>query len=167
VQQETPYDETVPAGTVIGTYPKGGEGAPRDSTVKLLVSNGPAPVAVPDVAKQTYDQAAAALSGAGFTVTRADVFDATIPKDQVVGTTPAAGTAAPRGSEVTINVSKGPELIAIPPLVGKTLEAATAQLQGLGFVVDTQSYLPGRVVRASDPASGTQVAKGTKVTLFF
>jgi beta-lactam-binding protein with PASTA domain len=52
-------------------------------------------------------------------------------------------------------------------LVGKSLDAATAQLQGLGFVVDTQSYLPGRVVRATDPAAGTQVPKGTKVTLFF
>jgi serine/threonine-protein kinase len=167
VQQETPYDETVPAGSVIGTDPKSGTDTPRDSTVNLLVSNGPAPVTVPDVAKQTYDQAAAALTGAGFTVTRADVFDATIPKDQVVGTTPAAGTAAPRGSQVTINLSKGPELVAVPNLVGRSLDAATAQLQGLGFVVDTQSYLPGRVVRASDPASGTQVPKGTKVTLFF
>jgi serine/threonine-protein kinase len=167
VQQETPYDETVPAGDVIGTTPKAPATAPRDSTVKLLVSNGPAPVTVPDVAKQSYDQAAAALTGEGFTVTRADVFDPTIPKDQVVGTSPAAGTAAPRGSQVTISVSKGPELVAVPSLVGKSLDAATAQLQGLGFVVDTQSYLPGRVVRATDPAAGTQVPKGTKVTLFF
>jgi serine/threonine-protein kinase len=68
---------------------------------------------------------------------------------------------------VTISVSKGPELVAVPSLVGKSLDAATAQLQGLGFVVDTQSYLPGRVVRATDPAAGTQVPKGTKVTLFF
>jgi serine/threonine-protein kinase len=167
VAQQTPYNETVPAGQVIGTDPQAGTGAPRDSTVNLLVSNGPAPVNVPDVSKQTYDQAAATLTGLGFTVTRADVFDATIPKDQVVGTDPGAGTAAPKGSQVTVNVSKGPELVAVPNLVGKTLEAATAQLQGLGFVVDTQSYLPGRVVRATDPAAGSQVAKGSKVTLFF
>jgi len=167
VAQETPYDETIPAGQVIGTDPKAGTGTPRDSTVKLLVSNGPAPVGVPDVSKQTYDQAAAALTGLGFTVARADVFDATIPKDQVVGTDPAAGAAAPKGSQVTINVSKGPELVAVPNLVGKALDVATAQLQGLGFQVDTQSYLPGRVVRATDPAAGTLAAKGSKVTLFF
>ena len=160
VQRETPYDETVPAGTVIGTDPKAGTGTPRDSTVKLLVSNGPAPVTVPDVSKQTYDQASATLTGAGFTVTRADVFDATIPKDQVVGTTPAAGTAAPRGSQITINVSKGPELIAVPNLVGKSLETATAQLQGLGFVVDTQSYLPGRVVHGDRPRVGDPGPQG-------
>jgi beta-lactam-binding protein with PASTA domain len=55
----------------------------------------------------------------------------------------------------------------VPNLVGKSLEAATSTLQGLGFTVDTQSYLPGRVVRATDPAAGTQAPKGTKVTLFF
>ena len=64
-------------------------------------------------------------------------------------------------------MSKGPELVAVPNLVGKSLDVATAQLQGLGFQVDTQSYLPGRVVRATDPAAGTQVPKGSKVTLFF
>ncbi len=68
---------------------------------------------------------------------------------------------------MTIHVSKGPEKVAVPPLVGQSLEAATATLQGQGFVVDTQSYLPGRVVRAQDPAAGTMVNKGTKVTLFF
>ena len=167
VAQATPYDETVPAGQVIGTDPKAGTGTPRDSTVKLLVSNGPAPVTVPDVSKQTYDQAAATLTGLGFTVARADVFDNTVPKDQVVGTDPATGTPAPKGSQIMIDVSKGPELVAVPNLVGKSLDAATAQLQGLGFQVDTQSYLPGRVVRATDPAAGSQVAKGSKVTLFF
>ena len=68
---------------------------------------------------------------------------------------------------MTIHVSKGPETVKVPNLVGQSLDAATAQLQGLGFQVDTQSYLPGRVVRAQDPAAGTTVNKGTKVTLFF
>jgi serine/threonine-protein kinase len=68
---------------------------------------------------------------------------------------------------VTVHVSKGPETVKIPNLVGQSLDAAQAQLQAAGFVVDTQSYLPGRVVRAQDPAAGTTVNKGTKVTLFF
>ena len=37
----------------------------------------------------------------------------------------------------------------------------------MGFEVDTQSYLPGRLVRAQSPAAGASVNKGTKVTLFF
>jgi beta-lactam-binding protein with PASTA domain len=58
-------------------------------------------------------------------------------------------------------------MVSVPDLVGKTLEVAQQQLQAAGFEVDTQSYLPGRLVRAQSPAAGTSVNKGTKVTLFF
>jgi serine/threonine-protein kinase len=139
----------------------------RDSTLKLLVSDGPAPVPVPDVSKQTYDQAAAQLSAQGFTPSRNDQFSDTIPKDQVIGTDPPAGQGANRGATVVVHVSKGPEMVTVPNLVSQTLDAAQAQLQAAGFEVDTQSYLPGRLVRAQSPAAGTSVNKGTKVTLFF
>jgi serine/threonine-protein kinase len=161
------YDETVPAEGVIGTDPAGGTKQPRDSTLKLLVSDGPAPVPVPDVATMTYDQAAAQLSAAGFTPSRDDVFSDTIPKDQVIGTDPPAGQGTNRGASIVVHVSKGPEMVSVPDLVGKTLEVAQQQLQAAGFEVDTQSYLPGRLVRAQSPAAGTSVNKGTKVTLFF
>jgi serine/threonine-protein kinase len=161
------YDETVPAGSVVNTDPAVGTKAPRDSTVTLLVSDGPAPVPVPDVSKSTFDAASQQLTAAGFTVARADDFSDTVPKDQVIGTDPAAGQGANRGSQVTVHVSKGPEMVAVPNVVGMTLEAAQAQLQAKGFDVDTQSYLPGRVVRAQSPAAGASVTKGTKVTLFF
>jgi serine/threonine-protein kinase len=161
------YDETVPAGAVIGTNPAKGTSVPRDSAVKLLVSDGPAPVAIGDVHGQSFDAASQALTGLGFTVARRDDFSPTVAKDQVIGTEPAAGQSAPKGSSVTVVVSKGPEMVTVPDLRGMSLEAATQQLQGAGFAVDTQSYLPGRVVRAQDPAAGTSVAKGTRITLFF
>jgi serine/threonine-protein kinase len=132
-----------------------------------LVSDGPAPVAVPDEAGKSFDEASQALTALGFQVVRADDFHATIASGKVIGTDPAPGQEAPRGSQVTIHVSKGPELVKVPSLVGQSLEAATQLLQSQGFQIDTQSYLPGRVVRAQDPAAGTSVNKGTKVTLFF
>jgi eukaryotic-like serine/threonine-protein kinase len=167
VQVVRRYDETVPVDAVIGTDPAVGTEQPRDSTLELLVSDGPAPVPVPEVATMTYDQAAAQLSAAGFTPSRDDVFSDTVPKDQVIGTDPAAGQAANRGASIVVHVSKGPEMVTVPDLVSKTLEAAQATLQAGGFEVDTQSYLPGRLVRAQSPAAGTSVNKGTKVTLFF
>jgi len=161
------FDETVPVDGVIGTDPAGGGKAPRDSTLQLLVSDGPAPVAVPDQSGKSFDDASAALTALGFTVARADDFNATVASGKVIGTDPASGQAAPRASQITVHVSKGPETVKVPNLVGQSLDAATAQLQAAGFVVDTQSYLPGRVVRAQDPAAGTTVNKGTKITLFF
>jgi serine/threonine-protein kinase len=166
-QVKRQYDETVPIDAVIGTDPAAGTKQPRDSTLVLLVSDGPAPVPVPDVAKLSYDQAAAQLSAAGFTPSRDDQFSDTVPKDQVIGTDPPAGQGVDRGAPIVVHVSKGPEMVAVPNLVGTSLEAAQAQLQAAGFEVDTQSYLPGRLVRAQSPAAGTSVNKGTKVTLFF
>ncbi len=161
------YDENVPAGTVINTDPAGGAKAPRDSALVLLVSDGPAPVPVPDVSKKSFDDASQTLTAAGFTVARADDFSDTVPSGQVIGTDPPANQGATRGSPVKVTVSKGPETVKVPNLVGKTLEAAQQQLQALGFEVDTQSYLPGRLVRAQSPAADTSVNKGTQVTLFF
>jgi serine/threonine-protein kinase len=161
------YDETVPVDGVVGTTPAGGAKAPRDSTVTLLVSDGPAPVPVPDVSGKTFDQASQQLTAAGFTVTRTDDFSDTVAKDQVIGTDPPANQGASRGAQVAVHVSKGPEMVTVPNLVGTTLEAAQAQLQAAGFEVDTQSYLPGRLVRAQSPAANASVTKGTKVTLFF
>jgi serine/threonine-protein kinase len=162
------YDESVPADAVIGTDPAGGTRAPRDSSLQLRVSDGPAPIPVPDVVgAASFDDAAKQLTDLGFVVARLDDFDATIAIGKIIGTDPPAGTPVSRGSQVTVRVSKGPEQVPVPSLVGQGLDAATATLQGQGFVVDTQSYLPGRVVRAQDPAAGTMVNKGTKVTLFF
>jgi len=96
-----------------------------------------------------------------------DVFSDTVPSGTVVGTDPAAGQGVNRGSQIAVHVSKGPEMVPVPNLVGMTLEAAQAQLQAKGFEVDTQSYLPGRLVRAQSPAANTSVTKGTQVTLFF
>ncbi|HLM17225.1 MAG TPA: PASTA domain-containing protein, partial [Acidimicrobiia bacterium] len=167
VQVRRQYDETVPVDVVINTEPGGGASLARDSSLTLLVSDGPAPVPVPGVVGTTFDEASQELTGAGFTVSRTDDFSDTVSKDKVIGTDPAGGQSANRGAEVVVRVSKGPEMVVVPSLVGSTLEAAQAQLQAKGFEVDTQSYLPGRLVRAQSPAANTSVNKGTQVTLFF
>jgi serine/threonine-protein kinase len=167
VEVKRQYDETVPVDVVINTDPGGGAKLARDSSITLLVSDGPAPIPVPDVGGQTFDAASQQLTAAGFTVSRADDFSDTVDKDKVIGTDPAAGQGANRGAQIVVHVSKGPEMVSVPNLVGKTLDAAQAQLQAAGFEVDTQSYLPGRLVRAQSPAANTSVTKGTKVTLFF
>ncbi|MBM3660225.1 MAG: serine/threonine protein kinase [Actinobacteria bacterium] len=167
VKVERAYDENVPVDAVIGTDPAAGAKVPRESEVVLRVSDGPAPVPVPsEVVGKTYDEAAAILKAKGFGVARADVFSDTVDVGKVVGTEPAVGTAVARGSTVTLDVSKGPEMVTVPDLRGKTVEAASQQLQALGLTPDVSNYGPGRPVRATDPSAGTQVKKGSKVTLF-
>jgi serine/threonine-protein kinase len=160
--------ETVDEGSIIQTQPPAGTAVHQDATVQLVISDGPAPVTIPDVTKMSYDDAAAKLTSLGFNVSKGkDVYSADIAKGNVASTNPPIGTLAPKGSTVTISLSKGPEMVDVPDVRRQTLDVATARLQALGLVVDTRGYLPGDKVIAQDPQGGTSVAKGSTITLFF
>jgi serine/threonine-protein kinase len=160
-------DEQVARGSIVDTDPAIGSHATRDSSLTLIVSDGPAPVQIPDVSNRTYEEAAQVLGAAGFTVTRVEAFSDSVAVGGIVGTNPAAGTLADRGSAVEILVSKGPELVVVPNLKGLTLEAAQQRLVALGLDVDTVGYLPGRLVLRTTPAANETVKKHTLVTLVF
>jgi serine/threonine-protein kinase len=156
----------VPRYVALGTEPAGGGQAPRESTVTLLVSDGPAPVPVPDVAGLGYDEAAAALQEKRLAPVKKEAYSDTVEEGKVIGTDPAAGQPAARDSEVGIIVSQGPEIIKVPNVTGSTVEAASEALRSAGLVPDVQNYSPGARVRAQDPSGGAQARRGSKITLF-
>ena len=161
------HDDLVPKEGIIATDPSFPAKAVPDSVVRLVVSDGPAPVRVPDVSGKSYDEAAQLLGDQMFSVTRRDDFSSTVDKDKVIGTEPAVGELAPRGSSVTIVVSKGPELVPVPDVRTLGLEAALQRLTDAGLTADTRGYLPGLTVRSMDPPQGSQVPRGTKIILVF
>jgi len=166
VAVERRYDENVARDVTLGTEPAGGGQAPRESTVTLVVSDGPAPVPVPDVAGLGYDEAAGALQAKRLVGVRKEAYSDAVEEGKVIGTDPAAGQPAARDSEVGIIVSLGPEIIQVPNVTGKTVEGASEALRAAGLVPSVENYGPGKTVRAQDPSSGAQVRRGSKVTLF-
>jgi serine/threonine-protein kinase len=99
-----------PEGTVVAQSPKAAAAARRGDHVLVTVSrggSGTAQAQVPDVVGQTEDAARAQIQNAGFTVVSQDE-PATDPSQDgaVVDEQPAAGTQAPRGSEITIYVGR-------------------------------------------------------------
>jgi serine/threonine-protein kinase len=64
-----------------------------------------------------------------------------------------------------VHVSKGPQPVAVPNVVNMSVEQASQALQAVGLDADVQNFAPGRTVKSQAPAAGTQVNKGTKVTL--
>jgi eukaryotic-like serine/threonine-protein kinase len=159
------YDENVPAGIAIRTDPAANEKHAPESTIALVVSDGPRPVAVPDTSGKSYDAAAAALQAKRFSATRVDDFSETVPAGNVVGTDPPAGQLAPRDSQVAVHVSKGPQPVAVPNVVNMSVEQASQALQASGLDADVQNFAPGRTVKSQNPPAGTQVNRGAKVTL--
>ncbi|HEX4776436.1 MAG TPA: PASTA domain-containing protein [Acidimicrobiia bacterium] len=157
-------DETIPKGAVIATNPPAGHAVAPGSKVDLVVSSGPAPRTVPRVSG-TYAQAAAAITAQHLTPVQGSDFSDTVPAGQVIGTRPAAGTQVPRDSNVTVVVSKGPQLVVVPQLKGLKVETAAAALQARGLVADVRGFKPGRPVKTQSVPANTPVKVGTTVTL--
>ncbi len=165
VTERRDFDEKVAKDSLIGTEPATNKKLPPESTIVLVISNGPRPIAIPAITDKTYDEAAKVLSDLGFVPARRDDFSDTIESGILIGTDPAAGTEVQKGTTVNILVSKGPQLVSVPNLVGQTVETASGQLEALGLVADVRDYKAGRRVLAQAPTGG-QVKKGSKVTLY-
>ena len=99
-------DETIEKGRVVGTDPPAGTEVEKNAVVKLIISDGPAPVAVPDVGGLDELDAINKLTAAGFvpTVTRTESAAATVGK--VLSQNPLKGVKAAKKSTVTIEVGK-------------------------------------------------------------
>ncbi len=162
------YSETVAKGRILRTDPDTGTSLRPDSRVNLVVSRGPEPITVPTVVGKAFDEAESALTGVGLKAVRGtEVFDQKVPKGAVVRQDPGADGTVRRGTEVTLTISKGPEMVTIPKVMGMSRAAATRELEAAGLKVRVQAFLGGPLdeVRAVDPKVGASVPKGSTVTL--
>jgi eukaryotic-like serine/threonine-protein kinase len=162
-------DSDEEAGKVIDQSPTEGASVDQATKVKLTVSKGPQPVAVPNVIGHSFATANSELQAAGFAVARHNV-DSDQPADTVVSTTPTVGTYQAPGTTVTLNVSKGPRTSAVPDVTSQDQASAQSQLRASGFRVhivnqDTTNPAEDGIVLSQDPAGGTQAPRGTTVTI--
>jgi eukaryotic-like serine/threonine-protein kinase len=165
----TQIESDKPQGQVISQSPTAGASVKQGSQVKLQVSKGPKPVAVPNVIGGTFDSANSTLLAIGFGVLRKDV-KSDSPKDTVVNTTPGPGTLQPPGSTITVMVSKGPTTSVVPDVTTLSQNDAQATLKASGFGVKIVSQpvtdqSQDGIVQTQDPPGGTQQPPGTTVTI--
>ena len=81
---------------------------------------------------------------------------------------PSAGTVVVEGTQVRINVSKGPSPINVPNVVGLPYDQAASELQRAGFGVtriDVDSDQAAGIVTDQDPNGGSEGSKGSTVTV--
>ena len=162
---------TVAAGRVISQSPSGGVSVPSGSAVALVVSSGPSLVTVPNVVGQTQALAQGSVTSAGLTngpVSTAN--HATIPAGSVISQVPAAGIQVVPGTAVSLVVSLGPALVAVPNVVGQTQTIAQGAITAAGLVngpVSTANHatIPAGSVISQTPVAGLNVAPGTSVSL--
>jgi eukaryotic-like serine/threonine-protein kinase len=159
--------DTIKAGLVTRLSPAAGTQVKRNQNVMIFVSTGPPIIAVPAIAPGTpYDQAVHKLKHARFAIKRVDDFSDTVAKDTVIAVEPTG--EARKFSTITVTVSKGPQLVAVPEIAtGTSVRQATLRLKHLGFRVKVVKHFGGLLneVVGMDPPAGTLVPPGTTVTI--
>jgi serine/threonine protein kinase len=165
IAKTTTFGKETP-GTVIAQDPKPDAMVPKNTVVTITVSSGTEKVTVPDVRTKSRADARAELKKAGFSVVVKDTYSNDIAAGIVTEQSPGPGVLADKNSEVTINVSKGPETFGMPLVKGMTEAQAKEKLVGLELVVSvTTETATANTVLDQNPAEGTQVKKGDNVSI--
>ncbi|MFC7012058.1 Stk1 family PASTA domain-containing Ser/Thr kinase [Streptomyces viridiviolaceus] len=162
------FSEDVPRGFVVSTDPNAGTKVRAGSAVALVVSKG-RPVDVPDVTGDDLADAKAELAEAGLKVKVAtERVDSEYDAGRVARQRPDAGSRAAEGDTVTLTVSKGPEMIEVPDVVGDSVDDAKRKLQDAGFQVDEDRGLLGLfgdTVKGQSVEGGETAPKGSTITI--
>ncbi|HEX6404307.1 MAG TPA: PASTA domain-containing protein [Pseudonocardiaceae bacterium] len=176
------FNDTIPAGAVIGLRPAPGTVLTVGAPVTVMISKGPAPSTVPDVRGMRQAEAIAALTRAGLTAQVRRQFDDQVAGGRAIGTDPRAGIGLARGASVILLVSNAsvvPDVVGLPVtqarqmLTDAGLNSTVSQQQGgFGFFPNLPD-IPGlggfggfgnRVVSQS-PGAGQPVREGSTVSL--
>jgi serine/threonine-protein kinase len=134
-------------------------------------------VVIPDVSKMTVIEAEKTLRKQGFDVARDIEYigDDEIEKGLVVKTSPSIGREVKKGTEIILYESTGKVAYTVENYVGKNyIEVKTILTNNYGLNVVIEKIEPEEGEDISDPEKiikqdieeGTQVAKGTNITLY-
>jgi serine/threonine-protein kinase len=163
-EEEPATSVDVPKRAVIQTRPDQGTVLKADDVVTVVVSAGKPKVEVPDVAGRRAEAAEAALADAHLEVRPERVFDDDVPEGRAVGTDPGSGSEVPWGSAVVLRVSKGPDLVEVPQVVGLSKKEAEQRLREAGLEAHYVFPVGTRVVEQS-PGPGEKAKRGSGVRL--
>jgi serine/threonine-protein kinase len=140
----------------------------KGSLVVLQVSSGPGTVQVPLVVGLKESTATKALNRRGLNVDTSSQHSATVPKGEVISSSPPDGTTVEKGSRVDLVISSGPIQVQVPDVTNQDTASAHSELRNAGLTyTDNQvnASQPKGTVIAQTPTSGTKVDKGSIVTL--
>ncbi len=132
-----------------------------------MISKGPKPIEIPNVVGQKIKTVEANLDDLGLKIDRSNVFSETVEKNTVMSINPQAGNTVPSGSTVELVVSKGPPPVTVPNLVDMPRKKALKALEKIGLraKVEVGVVAPLNRVISQSPAPGTEIPKGSTVTI--
>jgi beta-lactam-binding protein with PASTA domain len=152
---------TVVMGAVTGTMPAAGTSWPQNKAVTIDVVAG---LSLPTLTGQDINSIQQ-WAGANHITLQPTSVTSSKPAGIIVRQSPAPGTPVPPGGTVTVSVSSGPPMVAIPDLKGEPFGQARQTLENLGFTVVGQRYFFGNKVISVSPSG--QAPSGSTITVYY
>ncbi len=131
----------------------------------------PAEVQVPNITGLTYSDAQRLLNQYGLRIQLVrEVFDNERAAGSVVSQDPSPGRTVREGREIAVQISRGPEYVSMPDVVGLTTREARLQLTQAGFILGEEEPVmdldaPLNVVVGQEPPADQEVPLGIPVNL--
>ena len=157
-------------GQIVDQSEEKGNMVEANTTIEVILSSGAGEIDVPDVLGHGKSSAENKITAAGFTVGYDYAYSNDVPADDVISQNPAGGSKAKKGDKITIVLSRGPEMVKVPSVLGKTEEEAKAELAAANLdssnvKSDYSDTYPEGQVCAQSEAAGQMVYPGTSVTI--
>ncbi len=128
--EDEEYSDTVPIGCVISQTPEAGQTVKKGAVIKLVLSQGPSKIEVPNVIGKTKDEAIQILERAGFVdIAEDDRYKANIKPNVVYAVTPNEGTKIDRYTKITILYHTEEETPTDNSTTGDTTDGNTQKTQ--------------------------------------
>ena len=172
-------NEDIPAGSVISwvvpeqpSIVAGGE-VLRGTGIDVTVSNGPAQRDVPLIVGMTLEQAQAALAELRLTLLETPPAKSNAAAEGLIGAqSPPPGEKVARDSAIAYSISLGPDLVALPNIIGNNFSIVEPRLTEAGFVVGKvtgrqQNKLRKALVGGEEVGNGDQLPRGSTIDLVF
>jgi eukaryotic-like serine/threonine-protein kinase len=169
-QGETRFHKTIPANVVLQEDPPAGSRQKRGTAVVLALSGGQRSAEVPVTTNMSQQQARISIENTGLTLGTVTEQLADQPRGLVIASSPPAGTKVQLPGSVDIVLSKGPAVVQVPDLYGRSVGEARSMIEQLGLRVagisrDTSSLQPENTVIRQLPSAGQTVSAGGPVSL--
>jgi serine/threonine-protein kinase len=159
------------AGQIVSQFPKPLARVKPARRIEVIVSTGIEQVVMPHLQGLSISDAKLRLADAGLRPGEILAAPARGPRNAVIATTPAAGGAVPRDTEVDLLVSAGPDRAeyVMPELVGRNVDDVVRTLVEAGLqigeIVEREAEEERGTVIMQAPAPGAFAAAGDSVHL--
>lgn len=160
IQEVEEFNDNVRAGTIIRTDPAAGISADPSQPIKVYISKGSEFVQMPAVEGLTVNEAERALERVGLKMgDQTKQYSDDVADGAIISTNVESSSKIKVGTEISLVVSQGREVLQIPNVVTSAKDNAVNKLTSVGFKVEiTTAYsdvVAAGLVVSQSPADGT------------